>query len=362
MAVSFAARLAEGVIAGSRAALSRSITLVESTRSEHASQAAELLSRVAPVAAAKTTLRVGISGQPGAGKSTLIEALGKHIVTVLGRKVAVLAVDPSSTISHGSILGDKTRMTSLSRESLAYVRPSPSSGALGGLSRRTDEAVILCEAAGYDIVFLETVGVGQSESRVVDAADMVVLLVPPAAGDALQGSKKGVLELADLVIVSKSDGMLLQAARQTHSDYASALSLQGRSCRSFWSPKVILGSVERSSTEIAKHESVPDCGCHVQDAAEIWSTIESFVECAKAESGQSGFSERRSAQRESWIWQEADVELASRLRQNKSVRRKYEQLRAGVLCGSISARRAASELVDTFVSSQTDDKSFTEST
>jgi LAO/AO transport system kinase len=355
MALSLPARLAEGVIAGSRAALSRSITLVESTRSEHASQAAELLSRVAPVAAAKTTLRLGISGQPGSGKSTLIEALGKHVIAVLGRSVAVLAVDPSSTISHGSILGDKTRMTSLARESRAYVRPSPSSGALGGLSRRTDEAVILCEAAGYDVVFLETVGVGQSESRVADAADMVVLLVPPAAGDALQGSKKGLLELADLVIVTKSDGMLLQAARQTRSDYASALSLQGRSCRSFWSPQVILGSVETSGTEIAKHAPVPNGDYPVHDAAEIWSTIESFVESSQAQSGQSGFSERRSAQRESWMWQEAAVEISSRLRQSSKVKRRYEQLRDGVLSGSISSRRAAKELVDQFVSNQMDD-------
>jgi LAO/AO transport system kinase len=349
MSSQFVSRLVEGVISGSRSALSRSITLVESHRSDHASQAAQVLSRVASVAAGKATLRLGISGQPGAGKSTLIEALGTHLINAVGLKVAVLAVDPSSTISHGSILGDKTRMPMLSREPQAYVRPSPSSGTLGGLSRHTDEAVILCEAAGYDVIFLETVGVGQSESKVVDAADMVLLLVPPATGDALQGSKKGILELADLVIVSKSDGPLLQAARQTQSDYASAMSLQERHRHAYWSPRVIMASVETQEIGrglgVSKVENAP----RVHNPADIWHVINEFVASAQAHDGQVGFKGARSSQRESWMWQEADMKLASLLRESSAVRTRCKELRESVLSGSKSARDAAKDLVNHFI-------------
>jgi LAO/AO transport system kinase len=217
------------------------------------------------------------------------------------------------------------------------------------LSRHTDEAVILCEAAGYDVIFLETVGVGQSESKVVDAADMVVLLVPPAAGDTLQGSKKGLLELADLVIVSKSDGPLLQTARQTRSDYASAMSLQERHRRAYWSPRVIMASGATPEIgrglEVSKAENAP----HIHNPADIWHVINQFVASAQAHDGHVGFKGARSSQRESWMWQEADMTLALLLRESCAVRTRYKELRKSVLSGSKSTREAANELVNHFI-------------
>lgn len=213
---------ASRIIAGERRALARAITLVESTREDHREQATALLKAVK--GGGRQALRIGLSGTPGVGKSTYIEAFGLTL-TGQGLRVAVLAVDPSSTRSGGSILGDKTRMDFLARDPMAFIRPSPSQTALGGVARRTREAVMLCEAAGYDVVLIETVGVGQSETMVAEMSDLFVLLLAPAGGDELQGVKRGIMEIADLILVNKADGDLLPAATRTCADYAGALRL-----------------------------------------------------------------------------------------------------------------------------------------
>ena len=216
---------AEAVLAGDRRALARAITLVESAREDHRAQARALVADLARVG--RQALRIGLSGTPGVGKSTFIEAFGCFL-TARGLRVAVLAVDPSSARSGGSILGDKTRMERLSRDPLAYIRPSPSQTHLGGVARRTREAVALCEAAGFDIVLIETVGVGQSETMVAEMCDLFLLLLAPAGCDELQGVKRGIMEMADLILVNKADGDLKPAALRTQADYAGALRLLRR--------------------------------------------------------------------------------------------------------------------------------------
>ncbi|MEM7669071.1 MAG: methylmalonyl Co-A mutase-associated GTPase MeaB, partial [Pseudomonadota bacterium] len=212
--------------AGERRALAQAITLVESSRKDHRNQAAELMKRIGAgrSVAGKHALRIGLSGTPGVGKSTFIEALGMMLVE-RGVKVAVLAVDPSSARSGGSILGDKTRMDRLARHPHAFIRPSPSKSELGGVARRTRETIRLVEAAGFDIVLVETVGVGQSETMVAEMTDIFTLLIAPAGGDELQGVKRGIMEIADLIVVNKADGPLLPVARATMSDYSGALRL-----------------------------------------------------------------------------------------------------------------------------------------
>ncbi len=214
--------LAAKLISGDRRALARAITLVESQRTDHRAQALDLLDRLR--GENREALRIGLSGTPGVGKSTFIEAFGTHL-TEQGLKVAVLAIDPSSTRSGGSILGDKTRMEQLARNPNAFIRPSPSNTQLGGVARRTREAVALCEAAGFDVVLIETVGVGQSETMVAEMSDIFTLLLAPAGGDELQGVKRGIMEMADLILVNKSDGDLKAAATRTCADYAGALRL-----------------------------------------------------------------------------------------------------------------------------------------
>jgi LAO/AO transport system kinase len=213
--------LAKRVVAGERRALAQAITLVESGRADHRTRAAELLAALPQDAQA---LRIGLSGTPGVGKSTFIESFGM-MLTAQGKRVAVLAVDPSSSRSGGSILGDKTRMDLLSRDPNAFIRPSPSQTHLGGVARRTREAVRLCEAAGYDVVLIETVGVGQSETVVAEMSDVFLLLLAPAGGDELQGVKRGIMEMADVIVVNKADGDLKAAATRTCGDYAGALRL-----------------------------------------------------------------------------------------------------------------------------------------
>ena len=218
--------LASGVIRGDRRALARAITLVESTRSDHRVQALALLDAVGK--SGRQALRIGLSGTPGVGKSTFLESFGLMLTgngSGQGLRVAVLAVDPSSARSGGSILGDKTRMERLSRDPNAFIRPSPSQTQLGGVARRTREAVALCEAAGFDVVLIETVGVGQSETMVAELCDIFVLLMAPAGGDELQGVKRGIMEMADLILVNKADGDLKAAALRTCADYAGALQL-----------------------------------------------------------------------------------------------------------------------------------------
>lgn len=214
--------LAERISKGERRALARAVTLVESTRADHQEQAAALLEKLRGLN--RQALRIGLSGTPGVGKSTFIEAFGMALVKA-GLRVAVLAVDPSSARSGGSILGDKTRMDLLSRETNAFIRPSPSSAALGGVARRTREAIALCEAANFDVVLIETVGVGQSETMVAQMCDLFVLLLAPAGGDELQGVKRGIMEMADLILINKADGDLKATATRTVADYAGALRL-----------------------------------------------------------------------------------------------------------------------------------------
>jgi len=220
------AALAAGVAAGERRALARAITLVESGRADHRAQALDLLDRLR-ASSPRQALRLGLSGTPGVGKSTFIESFGL-MLTAQGLRVAVLAVDPSSARSGGSILGDKTRMEQLSRDPRAFIRPSPSQAQMGGVARRTREAVALCEAAGFDLVLIETVGVGQSETVVAELCDLFLLLLAPAGGDELQGVKRGIMEMADLILVNKADGDLKPAALRTMADYAGALRLLRR--------------------------------------------------------------------------------------------------------------------------------------
>ena len=247
--------LAEQIVAGDRRALARAITIVESTRPDHREEAAALLTEVLPHTGG--AIRIGISGAPGSGKSTFIEAFGLHLVEH-GHRVAVLAVDPSSTRTGGSILGDKTRMGELTRSDSAFVRPSPTAGTLGGVARRTREAMLLCEAAGFDVVMVETVGVGQSEVAVAGMVDLFAVLVAPGAGDELQGIKRGIIELADVVVVNKNDGELAPAAKTTATDYSSALRLV-RSKTQAWTPRVVLVSALE--------------GTGIDD---LWSTVEEF--------------------------------------------------------------------------------------
>ncbi|XP_061131019.1 methylmalonic aciduria type A protein, mitochondrial isoform X2 [Syngnathus typhle] len=238
-------KLYTGLIGGQRASLAESITLVETQHPRKKELAQVLLQRVLAYKGEQEScnggkpvaFRVGLSGPPGAGKSTFIEVVGK-MLTGRGHKVSVLAVDPSSCTTGGSLMGDKTRMTELSRDMNAFIRPSPTSGTLGGVTRTTNEAVVLCEGAGYDIVLVETVGVGQSEFAVADMVDMFVLLIPPAGGDELQGIKRGIIERADLVIVTKSDGDLVVPARRIQAEYTSAMKLLRRQSKS-WNPKIL---------------------------------------------------------------------------------------------------------------------------
>lgn len=308
--------LADGVRAGDRRALARAITLVESTRADHRNDAAELLDALMPGVGNAT--RVGISGAPGAGKSTFIEALGMHLIDA-GHRVAVLAVDPSSTRSGGSILGDKTRMEELSRRPEAYIRPSPSGGTLGGVARRTREGMLVCEAAGFDVVLVETVGVGQSEVAVAGMVDLFLLLLSPGAGDDLQGVKRGIVELADLVVVNKADGALLDLARHTASDYSHALHLVGNA-------EVLLASA-REGTGID----------------EVWTAVHDQVQAAR-DSG--ALAERRADQAREWMWAEVTETLVDRLQADARVRTEVDRLEADVRAGRMSPAAAARRLLD----------------
>ncbi|WP_341250270.1 methylmalonyl Co-A mutase-associated GTPase MeaB [Euzebya pacifica] len=248
--------LAARLVEGDRRALARAITLVESTRPDHRTRAAALLDAVLPHTG--TSIRLGVSGPPGAGKSTFLQAYGLHQIEDRGQRVAVLAVDPSSTQSGGSILGDKTRMPRLAARPEAFIRPSPAGDSLGGLARRTREVLLLCEAAGFDQVMVETVGVGQSETAVAGIIDTMVLLLPPGAGDDLQGIKRGVMELADVVVVTKADGDLAPAARMAAADARQGLALLRRR-HPGWDPAVVLTSalegrgIEEVADAVAAH-------------------------------------------------------------------------------------------------------------
>jgi len=318
-------KLGAALRAGDRRALARAITLVESSRADHREKAEALAARLLP--AAGGSLRLGISGAPGVGKSTFIEALGLLLIGA-GHRVAVLAVDPSSKRSGGSILGDKTRMGELVKHEAAFVRPSPTGGTLGGVARRTREAMLLCEAAGFDVVLVETVGVGQSEVAVAGMVDCFMLLIAPAAGDELQGIKRGIMELADLVVVNKADGDLKAVAGTTASDYANALRLV-RPRTPVWEPRVVLCSALEGT-----------------GIADVWAAVEGF-RAALTAAGE--LDARRAEQARDWMWSEISDSLLERLRADPTAASAARRLEADVRAGRMPPTAAAERVLLAFL-------------
>ncbi|MGO4913890.1 methylmalonyl Co-A mutase-associated GTPase MeaB [Pseudogemmobacter sp. W21_MBD1_M6] len=315
--------LAAQVIKGDRRALARAITLVESGRADHREQAADLLQRVGK--AGRQALRIGLSGTPGVGKSTFIEAFGL-MLTGQGNRVAVLAVDPSSTRSGGSILGDKTRMERLSRDPNAYIRPSPSQTHLGGVARRSREAVALCEAAGFDIVLIETVGVGQSETMVAEMADLFILLLAPAGGDELQGVKRGIMEIADIILVNKADGDLKSAAMRTCADYAGALRLLRRRPQD-----------PEGFPKAATVSAIDETGI-----AGAWAEMRTLVDWRRA---QGHWASRRAAQARFWFEEEVRLGLLAQLTAQPETRKMMADLGEKVGQGALTPAAAAQKLL-----------------
>ncbi|HYD75376.1 methylmalonyl Co-A mutase-associated GTPase MeaB [Ramlibacter sp.] len=309
-----------------RRAMAKAITLLESTRADHRAQADELLTALLPRTG--QSFRLGISGVPGVGKSTFIESLGLYLIGQ-GHRVAVLTIDPSSSVSGGSILGDKTRMEKLSADEQAYIRPSPSGGTLGGVAEKTREAMLVCEAAGYDVVIVETVGVGQSETAVSGMTDMFVLLQLPNAGDDLQAIKKGVMELADLVVINKAD-IDAAAATRAQAQITSALRLftqQGRE-RGSWQPQVLQISA-------LKAEGVD----------RFWAAVSRFRELRQASGELAG---RRRHQARAWMWERIESGLRQDFRQHPQVQALLPELTAEVEGGQLPASTAARRLLATW--------------
>ena len=309
---------------GDRRALARAITLVESTRADHRDEAERLVETLLPETG--KAVRIGISGPPGAGKSTFIECFGLEGIA-LGRRIAVLAVDPSSKRGGGAILGDKTRMTELARSSAAFIRPSSAGDRAGGVARRTREAILLCEAAGFDTVLVETVGVGQAETAVAEIVDMFVLIVPPAAGDELQGIKRGVIELADLVLVNKADGELAAAAQRSTADYASAVGLLRPPLPEWQVPVRAISALEGVGIE------------------EVWDDVTRF----RAALEQSGaWSRRRAEQARAALWSEIDDGLIEHFREAPAVARRLAAIEQEVMSGTLTPAAAARALLAAF--------------
>jgi len=307
-----------------RGVLARAITLVESQRIDDQALAQEVLNRLLPNTG--RAVRVGITGVPGVGKSTFIEAFGMYLLE-LGHRVAVLAIDPSSALSGGSIMGDKTRMTRLSMDPRAFIRPSPSGLTLGGVARRTRESMLLCEAAGFDVVLVETVGVGQSETVVADMVDFFFVLMLPGAGDELQGIKKGLLELADLIAINKADGDNLERAMAARREYSAALRyLRPRSPT--WKAPVLTVSAKTGS-----------------GLEEVWSQILAH-RAAMTASGE--IDQRRREQRRRWMWSLIEERLVQAFRMDEAVRTRLEETERAVEAGSLSATSAANALLEAF--------------
>ena len=314
--------LETGILDGDRMMLARAITLVESKRRDHRKSARALLDRLA----GKTgrAIRVGITGVPGVGKSTAIEALGNRL-TSAGHRVAVLTVDPSSSRTGGSILGDKTRMHTLAANPNAFIRPSPAAGTLGGVAARTRENMLLCEAAGFDVILVETVGIGQSETSVADMVDFFLVLMLPGAGDDLQGLKKGVLEIADMIAVNKADGEGRMAAERAAADYRSALHILSPRSPT-WSPPVLTFS------------GLEDTGV---DA--LWDQVLLYQSRMTA-SGE--WQQRREQQRVGWMWSMFDTRLRSALQDRPELQALAQQLEAAVRSGQIQPGSAADRLFE----------------
>ncbi|WP_374314561.1 methylmalonyl Co-A mutase-associated GTPase MeaB [Dongia sp.] len=311
--------------AGDRRALARAITLIESTRSDHRRQAEALIEALLPDSG--KSLRIGISGPPGVGKSTFIEAFGQYAIE-RGRRLAVLAVDPSSRLSGGSILGDKTRMEALSRAEAAFIRPSPAGLTLGGVARRTREALLVCEAAGFDLILVETVGVGQSETAVAEMVDLFLLLLLPGAGDDLQGIKRGIMELADLIVVNKADGDFMAAAERSAADVANALGLM-QPRHAGWRPEVLRCSALKN-----------------QGIDAIWARTQAFA-AALSQSG--AFDAQRREQAKAWLWHELSDSLLEALKADPHVAAKLGSLEAKVGAGKMAPGTAARELLAGFL-------------
>jgi LAO/AO transport system kinase len=314
----------EGILSGDRVVLGKTITLIESLKPEHNRKALAVMERLLPHTG--NAVRIGITGVPGVGKSTFIEALGSWL-TERGHRIAVLAIDPSSQISSGSIMGDKTRMEKLSVDEKAFIRPSPSAGSLGGVARKTREAMLVCEAAGFDVVFVETVGVGQSETMVHSMVDFFLLLMLAGAGDSLQGIKRGIMELADTVVINKADGDNLAHAKRARSEYEGALHLMKYPAPD-WSPPVLTCSaLTRAGME------------------QIWETIENY----RTRMSSNGWMEKkRREQALAWMHDSIRQALQDRFRAHAEVSALLPAMEAEVTAGRLPALLAAQRLLESF--------------
>ncbi|HEX3884923.1 MAG TPA: methylmalonyl Co-A mutase-associated GTPase MeaB [Stellaceae bacterium] len=320
------ALLIEALQNGDRRALARAVTLVESTRPDHRAEAEALLDAILPLTGGAT--RIGISGPPGAGKSTFIERFGLDGVAG-ARRLAVLAVDPGSKRGGGAILGDKTRMSELSRHPAAYIRPTSAGAQTGGVARRTREAILVCEAAGFDTIVVETVGTGQSETSVAEMVDMFVLILPPTAGDELQGLKRGIIELADLILVNKADGDLVRHARDTAAEYQSAM-------------RLVMSSVPGHEVKVRAVSALTGEG-----VAAIWDDVARFRAVLEAAGL---WQERRAAQARAALWTELGDGLIERFRATPAIAGRLGEIEREVAGGERTAAAAARELLEMFVS------------
>jgi LAO/AO transport system kinase len=327
--------LLTGNPAQQRRAMAKAITLLESTRADHRLQADQLLTQLLPHTG--RALRLGISGVPGVGKSTFIERLGLHLIAQ-GHRVAVLAIDPSSSVSGGSILGDKTRMEQLSIQPQAYIRPSPSSGTLGGVAEKTREAMLVCEAAGYDVVIIETVGVGQSETAVHGMTDMFCLLQLPNAGDDLQAIKKGVMELADLVVINKAD-IDPNAATRARAQITSSLRLLGM----HGNPEHHAGDVAHWQPQVIQLSALLG-----QGVDQFWAEVSRYRQLQTANGV---LAQRRQQQALAWMWERIDAGLKLAFRQHPSVRAELDGLTQQVTAGTLAASTAARQLLSAYTGS-----------
>jgi LAO/AO transport system kinase len=314
--------LAKDLRGGSRAALARAITLIESRRSDHQAAARDLVQALLPDTG--KAIRVGITGSPGVGKSTTIDVLGMFLIE-RGHKVAVLAVDPSSARSGGSILGDKTRMAELSASDQAYIRPSPAAGTLGGVAAKTREAMLLCEAAGFDVVLVETVGIGQSETAVCDMTDFFLALMLPGAGDELQGIKKGLVELADMIAINKADGDNIKRANLAAGEYRSALHILSARSEHWHPPVVTYSALTRAGI------------------GELWQKI---LDHRTAMNASGDFAARRREQQVKWMWSMLEQRMMARLRGDPAIRGKVKKIETEVADGRVTPALAAEQIAE----------------